>query len=106
MLQRLGLRADLAADGSEAVHMSGLVAYDLILMDCQMPEMDGFTAAREIRSRNGDQRPPVIIALTAETLDGLPRTMSGCRNGRLPFEARHIGCIDGNAPKMDSHPPK
>ena len=51
MLQRLGLRADLAADGSEAVHMSGLVAYDLILMDCQMPEMDGFTAAREIRRR-------------------------------------------------------
>ena len=50
--------------------MSGLVAYDLILMDCQMPEMDGFTAAREIRRRNGDQRLPVIIALTAETLDG------------------------------------
>jgi CheY-like chemotaxis protein/nitrogen-specific signal transduction histidine kinase len=70
MLQRLGLRADLAADGSEAVHMSGLVAYDLILMDCQMPEMDGFTAAREIRRRNGDQRHPVIIALTAEALDG------------------------------------
>ena len=62
--------ADLAADGSEAVHMSGLVAYDLILMDCQMPEMDGFTAAREIRRRNGAQRLPVIIALTAETLDG------------------------------------
>jgi len=70
MLQRLGLRADLAADGSEALHMSGLVAYDLILMDCQMPEMDGFTASREIRRRNGRQRLPVIIALTAETMDG------------------------------------
>jgi len=34
----------------------------------------------------------------------LPRTMPGCRNGRLPFEAPHIGCIDGNSPQMDSIP--
>jgi CheY-like chemotaxis protein len=70
MLQRLGLRADVAADGTEAVQMYDLVAYDLILMDCQMPQMDGFTASRAIRRKSEGGRQPVILALTAETLDG------------------------------------
>jgi len=53
MLEKLGMRPDLAADGREAVDMFGLVPYDLIFMDCQMPEMDGYAAAREIRRKEG-----------------------------------------------------
>ena len=70
MLEKLGLRADLAADGREAVAMFGLVPYDLIFMDCQMPEMDGYAAAREIRRMEGPNRRVAIVAMTAEVLAG------------------------------------
>jgi CheY-like chemotaxis protein len=53
MLEKLGLRADVAANGLEAVQMFQLVPYDVVLMDCQMPEKDGFAAAAEIRLREG-----------------------------------------------------
>ena len=71
MLERLGLRADVAANGREAVEMCRLVPYELIFMDCQMPEMDGFAAAREIRllESHGHQA-ATIIAMTAEAMAG------------------------------------
>jgi signal transduction histidine kinase/DNA-binding response OmpR family regulator len=68
MLERLGLRADVAANGREAVEMFDQLPYDLILMDCQMPEMDGFHATREIRRREGEARHVRIIAMTADPL--------------------------------------
>jgi len=70
MLEKLGLRPDLAADGREAVEMFSLVPYDLIFMDCQMPEMDGYAAAREIRRREGPDHHVAIVAMTAEVLAG------------------------------------
>ena len=70
LLERLGLRADLAADGREAVEMSGLLSYDLIFMDCQMPEMDGYEATRAIRARQGRGSRTPIVAMTAEALTG------------------------------------
>ena len=70
MLEKLGMRADLAADGREAVDMFGLVPYDLIFMDCQMPEMDGYAAARESRRREGPNHRVAIVAMTAEVLAG------------------------------------
>jgi CheY-like chemotaxis protein len=70
MLGRLGLRPDFAANGHEAVEMFSMAPYDLIFMDCQMPQMDGYEAAREIRSREGSGRRVAIIAMTAEAMAG------------------------------------
>ena len=71
MLDSLGIRADVAHDGREAVARVASAGYDLILMDCQMPELDGYAATAQIRSgeRGGDVRVP-IVALTANALDG------------------------------------
>jgi two-component system sensor histidine kinase/response regulator len=70
MLERLGLRTDVAADGREAVAMFQLAWYDLILMDCQMPEMDGYAATEAIRTIERGERRVAIIAMTAEAIGG------------------------------------
>jgi signal transduction histidine kinase/DNA-binding response OmpR family regulator len=70
MLEKLGIRPDLAANGREAVEMAGILPYHLILMDCQMPEMDGYAAAREIRRKEGPNQHVPIVAMTAEVLAG------------------------------------
>ena len=74
MLDYFGCRADVAGNGGEALAALAAAPYDLILMDCQMPEMDGYEATRAIREReaahgNGDSRTP-IVALTAHAMDG------------------------------------
>jgi len=69
ILQRLGHHADIAANGLEAVDAVRRLPYDLVLMDCQMPEMDGFEATREIRSRERDAH-LTIIAMTANAMQG------------------------------------
>lgn len=72
ILGKLGYKADLAANGIEALKISRLINYDLILMDMQMPEMDGVEATRRILARyqeNPSLPEPVIIALTANALD-------------------------------------
>jgi CheY-like chemotaxis protein/HPt (histidine-containing phosphotransfer) domain-containing protein len=73
MLEMLGCRAVVANHGREALEALDRTAFDLILMDCQMPEMDGFEATAEIRRReaariNGRRIP--IVALTAGAVDG------------------------------------
>jgi CheY-like chemotaxis protein/HPt (histidine-containing phosphotransfer) domain-containing protein len=73
MLENLGCRVDVAADGQDALAALDRGTYDLILMDCQMPVMDGFTATAEIRRR--EQATPgrprqVIVALTANAMEG------------------------------------
>jgi len=70
MLEKLGLKVDFAVNGVEALRMSGQVSYGMIFMDCQMPQMDGFTAAREIREREGGAARVPIVAMTAEAMAG------------------------------------
>ena len=80
MLERLGYRADVVANGSEAVEAWGRISYSLIFMDCQMPEMDGYEATRSIREMESERRdtsnerpglPHVpIIAMTANAMQG------------------------------------
>jgi len=69
-LQRMGYRADAVANGLEAVHAMRERDYQLIFMDVQMPEMDGYAATREIRAKTAQNRQPIIIALTANAMQG------------------------------------
>lgn len=70
LLEKAGLRCDVAFDGRQALEAHLKTDYDLIFMDCQMPEMDGFEATREIRQREGASRRTCIIALTAGAMKG------------------------------------
>ena len=70
LLEKRGYRVDVAADGREAVDMHERAPYDAIFMDCQMPELDGYAATREIRRREGSERHTPIIAMTASTMPG------------------------------------
>ncbi|HEX3023517.1 MAG TPA: PAS domain S-box protein [Lachnospiraceae bacterium] len=70
MLKERGHRVDLAANGLEVLEMHKCNTYDLILMDIQMPEMNGIEATRRIKEREGNGRKTPIIALTAYALKG------------------------------------
>jgi CheY-like chemotaxis protein len=70
MLERLGYQATVAKNGHEVLGALQINTYDLILMDVQMPEMDGLTATQRIRQNETFQQQPYIIALTANALKG------------------------------------
>jgi CheY-like chemotaxis protein len=91
ILQRAGFNIDLVVDGNEALEAHRANPYDVILMDCQMPIMDGFEASRQIRQLNHPQ--PVIIAVTANALVG---ERERCLNAGMddylskPFQAEQL----------------
>jgi len=94
ILQRAGYCIDLVSDGHEAVEAHKADPYDLILMDCQMPTMDGFEASRQIRSLEGPQ--PIIVAVTANALVGeRERCLQAGMNDYLskPFQAEQLVAV-------------
>jgi CheY-like chemotaxis protein len=70
LLEKLGYDVDIAVDGAQAVALATATRYDIIVMDCSMPEMDGFQATAEIRRRQAEGSQPCIpiIALTANAM--------------------------------------
>ena len=75
MLESFGLRVSVAQNGRQALEAVAAQAFDVVLMDCQMPEMDGFEAARRIRRREAEKGVPAaarqtIVAVTANAIEG------------------------------------
>ena len=70
MLQKLGVAVTVAANGREALNHALSADFDLILMDCQMPEMDGLEATRQLRASGGPRSEIPVVALTANAMAG------------------------------------
>jgi CheY-like chemotaxis protein len=70
ILEKAGYSYDVACDGKEALEAVAHAQYDLILMDCRLPRMDGFQATAEIRRHETEGRRTPIIAMTADAVEG------------------------------------
>lgn len=96
MFETLGCRVDLADNGQEAVEKSQETDYDMIFMDCQMPELDGYEATAQIRSGQSNQDRIPIIAMTAHVMSG---DREKCLNAGMddyipkPFVKEHVIAI-------------
>ena len=109
MLDRIGYRGDVAANGIEAVQASRRVDYDVILMDVQMPEMDGFEATQVIRQEKTSAGHPRIIAMTANAMKGdKERCLEAGMDDYLskPVDLRDlVRALKRSGPRPESRPP-
>jgi PAS domain S-box-containing protein len=88
-LEKIGYEADVAGNGLEALQAMKHITYDLVLMDCQMPEMDGFQATTEIRKLEESQRRTPIVAMTANALQGdREKCLAAGMDGYIPKPVR------------------
>src|ERR1022692_1481328 len=108
MLERLGVRPDVAGNGREAIDLCAMVPYDLILMDCHMPEMDGYAATAAIRLQTGGGRRIPIVAMTAEAMEGCRENClaagsgaSGTGRGGLDAQTRSVLRARASFARMD-----
>ncbi len=110
VLDPMGCRLDVAGSGTEAVALFRPGRYDLILMDCQMPEMDGLEAARQIRALEDGRGHVPIVAVTAGTVSGARRACLAA--GMDDFLAKPFALsslrkkvLQWLLPSIDSEPP-
>ena len=99
LLELMGYQVDVVDDGRQAVDAWRKGHYDLILMDCQMPELDGYAATRKIRQRESGERRTPIVALTA---NAMPGAEAECKAAGMdaylskPFDRDLLeACLDG-----------
>jgi CheY-like chemotaxis protein/HPt (histidine-containing phosphotransfer) domain-containing protein len=110
VLEPMGCQVDMAGSGTEAVRSFRPGRYDLILMDCQMPEMDGLTATREIRKLEAGKSRVPVVAVTAGTVSGARRA---CLEAGMddflakPFSLARLRkkVLEWLLPAIDSEPP-
>ncbi len=96
ILERFGCEVVNAATGREAVDLHARESFDLILMDCQMPEMDGYAATEEIRRREAGKQQTPIVAMTASVLTVERQRCRECGMDDFiakPWQARELGII-------------
>jgi CheY-like chemotaxis protein len=124
LLEKLGYQVAVARSGEQAVAEWRRGRFDLILMDCQMPQMDGYDATREIRRLEGNARRIPIVALTADAMSEVKdkcraagmddyltkpidrKKLEDCLNGFLLRSDPRDGSGDTNAPADASGPPR
>ena len=97
LLDQLGYRADVASNGLEALEALERQPYDVVLMDVQMPELDGLDASRRICERWPAEVRPRIIAMTANAHARGPRGLLRRRDGRLRRQTDPSGRAGGGA---------
>ncbi len=95
LLEKLGIRADVAANGREAVEMLRILPYDIVFMDCQMPEMNGYEAVSEIRRKEQPNRRIPVIAMTAEaTVGARERCLAAGMDGYITKPVRMDALVE------------
>ena len=107
LLEHLGYRADLAINGREVLKALAHRPYDVILMDVQMPEMDGLVATRRIRRELPEHQQPWIVALTAHTMSGdRERCLAAGMDAYLgkPVQIAELAATLAAASPRDAHP--